>query len=363
VSALSAGLVIGKFYPPHAGHHLLIRTAAAVCERVFVAVLAASDETIPLAYRVAWLRQAHPGVSVRGAIDDVPVDYASAQAWAAHVAIMRELVPEPVDAVFTSEAYGPELARWFDAAHVPVDPLRRLVPCSGTAVRDDPAAHWEHLGPGVRAWYATRVVVVGAESSGTTTLARGLAAHYNAPYVPEYGRERTIDKLATARARAALAGRPAPGMDGLHWPSTDFADIARRQIAAEDAAAAGAPSPLVVCDTDALATGIWHERYRGEPSAVVTALAAGLAARSRRRYLLTDHADVPFHQDGIRDGEHLRAWMTTRFAAELSTRDIPHTHLSGTPETRLRGAVAAVDGWLGELSGTRDRVAAPGGPG
>ena len=28
------GLVIGKFYPPHEGHHLLISTAAAICERV-----------------------------------------------------------------------------------------------------------------------------------------------------------------------------------------------------------------------------------------------------------------------------------------------------------------------------------------
>jgi len=33
------GLVIGKFYPPHAGHHLLVRTAARACERVTVIVL------------------------------------------------------------------------------------------------------------------------------------------------------------------------------------------------------------------------------------------------------------------------------------------------------------------------------------
>ena len=339
------GLVIGKFYPPHAGHHLLIRTAAASCERVSVAVLAATAESIPLALRVAWLREEHPGVRVVGAVDDVPVDYGSAAAWDAHVAIMRSVVAEPVTAVFTSEAYGPELARRFGAVHVAVDPTRELVPCSGTAARADPAGCWPYLAAPVRAWFATRVVVVGAESSGTTTLARALAGHYRAPYVAEYGRERTVDKLATARAYAALGGRPEPGMDDLDWPEAEFTAIARRQVGWEDAAARSAPHPLVVCDTDAFATGIWHERYAGGVSPAVTAIAAEVATRSRRRYLLTDHAGVPFHQDGIRDGEHLRAWMTARFAADLAAGTAPYEIVRGTPEARLRAAVAAVDRW------------------
>ena len=49
------GLVIGKFYPPHAGHHHLIRAAAARCARLTVVVMAATVESIPLARRVAWL--------------------------------------------------------------------------------------------------------------------------------------------------------------------------------------------------------------------------------------------------------------------------------------------------------------------
>lgn len=42
------GLVIGKFYPPHAGHHLLVRTAARTCRQVTVVVMAAFTESIPL---------------------------------------------------------------------------------------------------------------------------------------------------------------------------------------------------------------------------------------------------------------------------------------------------------------------------
>lgn len=76
------GLVLGKFYPPHAGHHHLVKTAAAQCERLTVLVCAATVESIPLGDRVAWMRDVHPGVRVVGALDDHPVD-ASRTSWSA----------------------------------------------------------------------------------------------------------------------------------------------------------------------------------------------------------------------------------------------------------------------------------------
>ena len=51
------------------------------------------------------------------------------------------------------------------------DKGRIAMPVSGTAVRADPFAHWQFLDPPVRAWYAFRVVLGGAESTGKTTLA------------------------------------------------------------------------------------------------------------------------------------------------------------------------------------------------
>ncbi|MFI6077472.1 hypothetical protein ACIA5C_38675 [Actinoplanes sp. NPDC051343] len=77
--------------------------------------------------------------------------------------------------MFSSEAYGIELASRFHAEPVIVGLDRAQVPVSGTAVRADPVGNWDHLGPGVRAWLTRRVVVVGAESTGTTTTARALA--------------------------------------------------------------------------------------------------------------------------------------------------------------------------------------------
>ncbi|EFE73517.1 LOW QUALITY PROTEIN: conserved hypothetical protein, partial [Streptomyces filamentosus NRRL 15998] len=170
------GLVLGKFYPPHAGHHHLVRTAQDRCARLTVLVCAASVESVPLADRVAWMREIHPDVTVVGAVDDTHMDVNDPAVWDAHMAVFRAAVPERVDAVFTSEAYGEELGRRFGADSVLVDPDRTLFPVSGTAVRKDPVGCWDFLQPPVRAALARRVVVLGAESTGTTTLARALAA-------------------------------------------------------------------------------------------------------------------------------------------------------------------------------------------
>lgn len=332
------GLVVGKFYPPHAGHHHLISTAARQCATVTVVVAPRTTETIPLPERLRWLGEVHagePNVRFVGIHDDHPVDYADPGVWDLHVAVFREaLADEPVDAVFSSEEYGGELARRFGAVHVAVDPARGTYPVSGTAVREDPVAHWQHLSPGVRAWYCRRIVVLGAESTGTTRLSRALAAHYRlrggiyatTPWVPEYGRE-------VSETRALDLG----GIEKIVWTPADFADIAVRQNALEDAAAR-AGSPLVVCDTDAFATAIWQERYLGSTSPAVRS-----AARPPALYLLTSDLGVPFVDDGFRDGEHLRSWMTGRFREELAAAGVPWLELTGPYRARLERAVRAVD--------------------
>ncbi|MET0419409.1 MAG: adenylyltransferase/cytidyltransferase family protein, partial [Actinoplanes sp.] len=106
------GMVVGKFYPPHAGHHALIAAAAARCARVTVVVAPSRRESIPLDLRLEWLQEVHadtPWVRFVGRYDDHPVDYADPAVWDAHCAVFREAVgPGAVDAVFSSEAYGAE---------------------------------------------------------------------------------------------------------------------------------------------------------------------------------------------------------------------------------------------------------------
>ncbi|GLY05956.1 MULTISPECIES: AAA family ATPase [Actinoplanes] len=339
------GLVIGKFYPPHAGHHALIEAAAAACERVTVVVAPASTESIPLGLRLSWLREAHgPSVRFVGVHDDHPIDYADPAVWDLHVAVFRRAAgTDRFDAVFSSEEYGAELARRFHAEPVLVDQDRLRMPVSGTAVRADPVAHWHLLGPGPRAWFTRRVIVVGAESTGTTTMARALARHYRlrggiwagTRWVPEFGRELTERKLAALRR-----DRPAATAFDVTWDRDDFVTVATRQCAAEDAAARDG-SPVLFGDTDAFATTVWEERYLGDTSPAVAALARPADLR-----LLTDVAGVPFVDDGLRDGEHLREWMTGRFRDLLTAGSGPFVELTGGYADRLRTAIAAVDRML-----------------
>ncbi|WP_329032528.1 AAA family ATPase [Streptomyces sp. NBC_01725] len=339
------GLVLGKFYPPHTGHHHLVRTARERCERLTVLVCAASVESVPLADRVAWMREVHPDVRVVGAVDDTRMDLHDPAIWDAHMAVFRDAVPEPVDAVFTSESYGDELARRFGAESVVVDPDRTLHPVSGTAVRKDPAGCWDFLAPPVRAALTRRVVVLGAESTGTTTLARALTEHFRARggvwartlCVAEYGREFSERKLAALRARW-----PGAQWEDVEFTTGDFPLIAERQNEWEEAAAR-AGSPVLFCDTDSFATTVWHERYVGGRNPLVEEVADRVP---HHLWLLTGHEGVAFEDDGLRDGEELRPWMTGRFRDELTRTGRPFVALDGPREKRLTDAVAAVDALL-----------------
>jgi NadR type nicotinamide-nucleotide adenylyltransferase len=314
------GLVIGKFYPPHRGHKHLIETARAGVEELWVIICRRPGEDPPAELRAAWLRELHPDANVLLVEDRLDPD--DSRAWAEYTKQQLGFVPE---VVYTSEDYGESFARCLGCEHVLVDRARTWVPVSGTAVRADPLACWEFLEPPVRAHYALRVCLVGAESTGKSTLASALAEHYRTVWVAEYGREYSERKLKEEGSCV--------------WRSDEFAHIARVQSEHEDEAARRADK-ILFCDTDAFATGVWHRRYMGARAPEVE----GLAARRRRPdlYLLTG-ADAPFVQDGTRDGEHVRGWMHEAFVAELTAQGRPFRLLSGPLGGRLAQAVEYVD--------------------
>ena len=52
---------------------------------------------------------------------------------------------------------------------------------------------------------------------------------------------------------------------------------------------------------------------------------------------------MPFAQDGLRDGEHLRAWMTARFVDRLTADRRRWQWLRGDRAAREAAALAAID--------------------
>lgn len=314
------GLIVGKFYPPHRGHKYLIDTGRAQVDQLSVIVCQKPHEQPPGNLRAAWLREIHPDVNVL-LIDDV-YDEQDSRIWAENSIRWLGFAP---DVVFTSEDYGDRFAHYLGCEHVLIDKARNIVPVSGTKVRNNAMRYWEFLEPPVRGWYAKRICLVGAESTGKTTLAQRLAAHYQTVWVPEYGREYSERKLAET--------------GGYEFTSEEFTHIAQTQCERENEAARQA-NKILICDTDAFATSIWHRRYLQERSSAVEALVA--AHRRPELYLLTD-VNTPFEQDGTRDGEAIREWMHETFVQELRAQERPFQFLCGTPQERLANAIAIID--------------------
>ncbi len=327
---MSVGLAVGKFDPPHRGHALLIDAARGHCERVIVMVFESATQTQPAQRRADWLREIHPGVDVR-VVNDVPeFDRRSAQTVAASVAHIATLVQaalegERVDVLFTSEPYGEIFAHELGARHHSVDRDRSWVPYTGTMVRRAPHLALDALAPVVRAHYVPRICVAGAESTGKTTLCERLAERYGTFWVAEYGRAYTLERAR----RIGLT----------NWESDEFFHIAFEQQRIEDEAARRA-SPVLICDTDALATRMWYEFYLNDEPA------SWPLGHSRIAHYLLPFPDVPFVADEIREGEHRRFWMHERFVAALEQLGTPFTVLEGTYEQRFAQAVAAIDACL-----------------
>lgn len=309
------GIVIGKFYPPHLGHHHLIDTALRHCDEVDVLVVDNPAYAIPSQQRMAWLQQRHPHANVR-IIPDIGKDDDS-PAWALHTIRFLGYCP---DVVYSSEPYGRTWAEAMGCKHVDVDIERLTVPISGTKVRQDILASWHFLSDPVKAGLALRIVIVGAESTGTTTLARDLAAELSVPWVPEVGRYYTESILTT----------------DYQWYDDDFYRIGRLQQAYENEIAARS-NGVIVCDTNAVATELWQRRYKGR----ITKPMQTIAAEDKADMYIITGDEIPFVQDGIRDGEHVRHQMHHWFVTHIKKTGVSYIIVTGDQAARLQQATAA----------------------
>ncbi len=319
---MTLGFIVGKFYPPHRGHKHLIDFARKQVDHLVVVVAHHASQKIPGELRLAWMQEIHPDCDVRLVPDDLENE---SQPWADFT---LRFLGRPPDVVFTSEEYGPKYASLMGSRHVMVDLDRATVPISATRIRSDPLAHLEQLEACVRAWFVRRVVLIGAESTGKTTMAKQLADHYQTTWVPEYGREHWERKVAGL----SMTG-PLPG-----WTRDEFIHIAQEQQHREDMAARIA-NRVLICDTNSFATGTWYERYYQRRNERIDQI--GLKAKSDL-YLISA-LDVPFVQDGFRDGESIRAWMDDRFTQQLEAAARPWKRISGPYSLRLCMAISAVN--------------------
>lgn len=181
--------------------------------------------------------------------------------------------------------------------------------------------------PRARRKSVARVCIIGAESTGKTTLAAALADHYGTLWVPEYG------------APYHHVGRGDPHRP---WAPDEFVHIARIREWLEEFLA-GYADRVLFCDTDTFVTAVFHEVYLGTKN---DELEAEGRARKYALYVLCD-VDTPFHLDklGLRR-EDARQRMHQRYADYVRSTGAAWIGVSGPHEERMLAATAAIDGLL-----------------
>jgi HTH-type transcriptional regulator, transcriptional repressor of NAD biosynthesis genes len=315
---MTRGFIIGKFFPFHLGHMYLLDVGRANCDHLTVWVCEKAEQSVLGHTRAGWIKELYPDIEVRLVPDTLSDD--DTEGWAAYT--VRVLGRAP-DIVFTSEEYGEPYAKAMGSKHMLVDKHRIHIPMSGTKIRNDAVSNWDYLAPPVRAYYAKRIVVLGAESTGTTTLAKALKDHFSTEWVPEYGREYCLHRN---------------NEKWNEWQTEEFIHIASEQIRRENELARNARGVLI-CDTDAFATSVWHKRYMGFYSPEIQKVIEN--GKRADLYILTGN-EIPFVQDGTRDGEDIRHEMHQWFIDELERTGRKYILVTGNPKERLSQAEKAI---------------------
>ena len=334
----ACGLVVGKFAPLHDGHILVINTAREQCEHVIVISYCNPElPGFPAVLRKRWLNENFPDTTVLVVTNEslphllpathsdvtVPPNRASDQAHRDFVALLcMHVLRRRVNAVFTSESYGPGfamvLARRFAEAgfdydmvrHVEVDRKRTQVPISSTALRTDLWTHWHCLPKNVGASLVRRIVFLGGESSGKSKLSAALGVALDTQHVPEFGRELWEERQGALEF-------------------SDMVRIAREQIRREEAAASHARA-FVFCDTSPLTTLFYCLDMFGRADPELVMLA-------HRAYDLTILCapDFPHVQDGTRRGPTFTALQHAWYESELRARGVGFLVASGSLDERI----------------------------
>lgn len=347
-------VVVGKFLPPHSGHIALIRKATEVANHVDVLlVVAPSDAYLPMQRALAIYEEfSHVDLRVH-IIDNIDADADTPEnnrLWADYTETILGYSP---DVVVASEEYVYGWARAMNANAFLFDKERVEFPASGTLCRANAYSMKDYLPDSTARFMQPRIVVLGAESTGTTTLSKQLAEYYNTVMVPEYGR--MIGENVVRRGEAIT-----PEEQDAWWNDARFSLCAHGQDAMEERLAREA-NGVLICDTDSLATAIWYEYamkkeysgVSGKPQAIIDHMRTGREIAKKHSLYIVTGDEIPFEQDeyGSRTGEDLREWMTDRFIELLTTLALPFIIVTGDREARFKAAVAAVDKVISQYPG------------
>jgi NadR type nicotinamide-nucleotide adenylyltransferase len=175
-----------------------------------------------------------------------------------------------------------------------------------------------------------KIVVIGPESTGKSTLCANLANHYKTAWVPEYAREYLLT-------------------NGMAYSFENLLTIAQGQIGLEEKAVAAASSGkmedagprLLFIDTDLYVMKVWCEFVFNKCH---TWIIDQIVSRNYDLYLLCN-TDLPWVQDELREYPDLetREKLFRTYKDILINQQTRWVEISGNSDQRLKSALPAID--------------------
>lgn len=315
--------VFGKFLPFHKGHEAMINFALTKCDFLTVLICCSDKENIPATTRQKWIEktfETHKNIEVKTfnySESEFPNTSVSSlvvsKIWSSK---FKEFFPD-YELVITSEEYGNYVASFMKIEHIPFDIPKQLFPVSATAVRKDIFSNWNFLPDSVKPDFAVKVVVLGTESTGKTTLTERLAKYFNCSSVKEAGRD-------------FIANSNSFEFDDLHLVATEHAK--RIDTAVLET------SPLIIIDTDIHIT----KSYANFTFDKTLEVESKIYNSNKADLYLYLKNDVEYVQDGTRLSESNRNLLDISHRQILIQHNIDIVEITGNWEQRFDKAVTII---------------------
>ena len=326
----NVGMYGGSFNPLHMGHVDCIIRAASMCRELYIVLcIGQNRKEIDSRVRYRWLYQLtkHIGnVTIITISDDAETKAAySRDCWQSDADKVKAQIGKNIDVVFCGSDYGTD--SFWNVCYP--DSALYIFPRNGinsTEIRSDPYAHWDWLPNVVRPYYVKKVLIMGGESTGKSTLTINLANRFNTDFIDEAGRE--------------LSERS--GTDRLML-SGDFTEILLTHKLNEIRAVEHS-NKLLFIDTDTLVTQFYMHFLDDPDIAKNKALSDAIDAINAYDLILFLEPDVAFVQDGDRS-EVIR---NDRVKYSEQIKEIIRSHgkcfvaIGGTYEERYNAALNEV---------------------
>ena len=318
---MSTGLVLGKFAPLHKGHEYVIGKAIQENNLVYVLIYDCPEVTdVPLPIRANWIRQSCAGCNSKLVIiecwDGNNTVSNDPKIKKQHETYIRsKLKGIKIDNFYSSEFYGAHISKALGAKDCRVDEARKKFPISGTKIRENPYKYRKYLSPYVYRDLITRILFVGAPSTGKSTLCKALAKKYDTVWMPEYGRNYWARFNKNRR---------------LTLEQLDTIALTHRTMMLKKVNDA---NKYLFVDTDASTTQIFAKYYHGESTPILHNLTR--LSRLDYDYVFLCDDDIPYEDTKDRSGEANRDLFQRQIKADLFFRRIRFAEISGSLASRI----------------------------